>query len=258
MVHLFKIMDAAGIIVGCNQNQEWLLDWWWHHYSKTNTYPVIFADFGLSEAGQKWCSERGDCITCPDLFPHSAQEQLPSATKQLWEQLYGKGVWNFRPVWLKKAEACFLSPFLKTIWIDLDCRVEADLTPLFNLLAFNIELAILKNSPLHQKMRHDLGVLVEGEYHYTSSVIAYHKHSAAISKWAELTRHDFDKFPADEEALSRAIYLTSPVIFELPEIYNQSWKYPTNNNTVITHFHGDGKLHLIRNFLTPGQESQIM
>lgn len=51
-----------GILVGCDQNQEWLLSWWWDQYSAHNSYPVVFVDFGMSKTGVAWCNERGTCI----------------------------------------------------------------------------------------------------------------------------------------------------------------------------------------------------
>lgn len=54
--------NDRGIIVGCDQGQEWLMSWWWSHYRKHNKYPVTFADFGLSDRARKWCSERGEVM----------------------------------------------------------------------------------------------------------------------------------------------------------------------------------------------------
>lgn len=35
-------------LTGCDKNTEWMLQWWYHEYSKYNTTPVIFANFGVS------------------------------------------------------------------------------------------------------------------------------------------------------------------------------------------------------------------
>lgn len=237
-------MEEKGIIVACDQDQEWLLDWWWGHYSLFNSYPVAFIDFGLSEKGKKWCAAKGEVVFYPDIFEEKEKNPIPSKKKELWEQLYGKGIWNFRPKFLKKPKACRLSPFLQSIWIDLDCRVLGDVTPLFTLLQLDIEIALQKSPPDYQRMRQEMGLLQLGEYHFSSGVIAYHRDAPVIEKWVELARQS-EEFPADEEALSRAIFLTSPRLLELPEIYNWSWKNPPNKDAVMVHYHGKGKLQLI-------------
>ena len=64
----FKQMD--GIVVGADLTQEWLLPWWWSHYSRFNSLPVAFIDFGMSDEMKKWCQERGELIPLPvaDIF----------------------------------------------------------------------------------------------------------------------------------------------------------------------------------------------
>lgn len=56
-------MYMKGVLVGCDQTQEKLLHWWWKHYVQHNTYPVMFIDFGMSDAMRAWCEERGSCMT---------------------------------------------------------------------------------------------------------------------------------------------------------------------------------------------------
>lgn len=238
-------MSEHGFLVGCDKYEEWLLPWWWSHYKTFNTYPVAFADFGLSKNGRKWCERHGECITCPTLFSKSEQKHIPLNTRILWEKVYGKGIWNFRPVWFKKPYACIRSPFDKTVWVDLDCQVKGDLTPLFTLLDMNIELAVLKNGGIHQKIRHELNLILPEETHYNSGVIAFQKKSPTLAKWANLSLHSHQIFSGDEEALSRAIYFENPNMIDLPDVYNWSWEFPPNENAQIIHFHGHGKYKLI-------------
>ena len=42
-----KKYDKA-FLTGCDENTEWMLDWFMDNYRKYNTTPVIFADFGVS------------------------------------------------------------------------------------------------------------------------------------------------------------------------------------------------------------------
>ncbi len=54
---------TKGILIGCDQNQEWMLEWWWAHYSRHNCYPVAFVDFGMSQEAKKWCQSKGHWIS---------------------------------------------------------------------------------------------------------------------------------------------------------------------------------------------------
>ena len=58
---------SSGILVATDKQIEWMLPWWWHHYSKHNRYPVVFVDLGMTETAKAWCRQRGKLISleCP-------------------------------------------------------------------------------------------------------------------------------------------------------------------------------------------------
>jgi hypothetical protein len=232
-------MNDEGIIVGCDEKGEWLLYWWWENYSKTNSYPVFFADFGLSEKARNWCLEKGVLETCTNPFFQNNEKNIPIERKKLWEETHGTSIWQFRHAWFKKPFACQKSPFKKSIWIDLDCRVEKNLSELFNLLESEIDIAICKD------LLTPFNFLDPSRTTYNSGVIAFTQKSSIISKWVELASHHFDDFLGDQDALSEAIIQIDAPIYELDSIYNWSWHFPSNEETVITHFHGNGKAKLI-------------
>jgi hypothetical protein len=231
-------MGDEGIIVGSNATGERLLDWFWENYSKTNSYPVFFADFGLSEKGRKWCLERGALEHCSNPFFQNNEAHIPEERKKLWEETHGKSIWQSRHFWYKKPFACLKSPFKKTIWIDIDCRVEKNLSGLFDLLQQDVELAICKDTltPFNLILKRPT---------YNSGVIAFHQNSPIISKWVELASTQFDQFLGDQDALSHAITQTDSPFYELDPIYNWSWHFPESKETVITHFHGNGKSKIL-------------
>src|SRR5689334_9119639 len=66
-----------GVIVGCDLYQEWLLLWWWSHYSSHNAIPVAFVDMGMSEEGALWCKERGEYIKLQEI-PYQEPPKLKS------------------------------------------------------------------------------------------------------------------------------------------------------------------------------------
>ncbi len=117
-----------GIIVGCDANQEWLLPWWWSHYSKCNTYPVVFIDFGMTSEGIVYCQQRGTCIPL-GAIPLSAKPIRSLKKRTLWEQQYSPALWRQRMIWFKKPFALLISPFPFSLWLDLDCRFRSHWNP---------------------------------------------------------------------------------------------------------------------------------
>ncbi len=228
-------MLHEGILVGADSNLEALLPWWWENYSKHNDHQVSFADFGMTNLGIKFCKQHG--IYIPP-FPIPPLNEIPKEMKKTWESHY-KQIWNFdastefRSAFFKKPIACLNSPFAKTFWIDLDCKVDGDISPLFNLLSFGIEISAL---PIGAK---------ENELLFNSGVVGFTQNAQVIQRWAALSKENH-LFPGDQEALSKAIHTLSSPYIELPEIYNWSYLNGEHKNTVITHYHGNGKSQIMQ------------
>jgi len=96
-----KYDAEAGIVTGCDKNQEWLLDWWWAQYAAHNTLPVAFFDMGMTDAGREWCRQHGRLM------------KSPVAGR------FGTGNMH-KPFVLVK------SPWRQTIWLELDCEVRGN------------------------------------------------------------------------------------------------------------------------------------
>src|SRR5437868_5082609 len=106
-----------GILVGCDKQQEWMLKWWWGHYSKHNSFPIAFIDFGMSEEAKSWCRQKGKLLplTCPKdfVFPKTL---IPKELIGEWEKSYGEKIWHSREQWFRKPFALLQTPFRQTIW----------------------------------------------------------------------------------------------------------------------------------------------
>lgn len=229
--------SEEGIITGCDNHQEWILPWWWEHYSAHNAYPVAFADFGMSESGLTWCRERGICVTAPQLDNCDTQK-IPAEKKQLWEEHYGKGIWTHRAICLRKALVFPQSPFLFSVWIDLDCRVRGSLEPLLQILRLGAHIGMRKEIENVQKTHQKKGFLQEGEINYNSGVIPFYKNAEILVHWERWIREATHEFIFDQHAFARALRLNPTVMFELPAIYNWSPWDGSNENALIYHFHG--------------------
>lgn len=243
-------MGSDGVIVGCDHNREWLLQWWWDHYSAYNSYPVIFVDFGMTKEARAWCQAKGECVDLPSMEVNIASKHdVPPERKKLWEWRYGEEIWACRQVWFKKPLALLHTPFSRTIWLDLDCQVKDTLEPLFNCLQFGVEIALARE-PAHVQKNDELqNALLSGEIHYNSGVMVFQKDAPILQQWVDLALGASDQFSGDQQALSRAIFHHKPFIIELPSLYNWSCTLGSNEEAKINHFHCDYGKNEIRKSL---------
>ncbi len=238
-------MSDRGIIVGCDQRQEWLLPWWWEHYSKYNSFPIAFADFGMSEKALSWCKERGKCLTLPSAKVLCENEISPSE-KDCWETRFGKGIWLSRSAWFKKPFSLLLSPFLIGIWIDLDCQINGALDPLFNSLISGTEIGLVREPYFVQAYDQKNGFLLPEEINYNSGVIVFRQNITILHHWVEEAIANNAKYAGDQLALSRAIYKHRPALIELPSTFNWSRLLGPQPEALIFHHTGGGKLELLK------------
>ena len=246
-----RIMDQ-GVIVGCDLHQQWMLPWWWRHYSTHNSYPVVFMDFGMSEEARSWCKKRGECLSLSNFYPVSSEKIISPSTKALWERRYGKGFWIRRQAWFKKPFSLLQCPFSVGIWIDIDCQVNCDLEALFQCIHLGAEIGICKDR------NEIIDFILPGEIHYSSGVIAFRKDSPILQQWVDLSIQEEQNLPGDEETLSRAIFTFRPNLVELPPTYNWCWSHSPNENVIIRHFSGgQGKIELLNHF-TPQDPTESL
>lgn len=232
-----------GILVGCNQFQEWILPWWWEHYAKYNSYCVSFVDFGLSDKMRIWCRERGDLCELHDSMKTirltKKEELLPNLSKQ-WELRYGKNIWHVRESWIKKAFSILHSPYDRTIWLDNDCKVLGNLSEIFSILD-QTDLAVARDwyqsNPL----------LYQDEIEYNSGVLAFRTPSSFLKDYFQTIESYEKELPGDQELLSRCIHLTRPKFIELSGLYNWRHDLELNAFTKIQHFcGGSGKIAILK------------
>ncbi len=227
--HAGEVLEADGIIVAADVTQEWLLPWWLSRYQRHNAYPVTFVDFGMSAEMQKWCAERGRYVKLPvaDVFV-SDKDAVQAPVVARWEYTHGKYFWPCRQAWFKKPMACLLSPYRRTLWIDVDCEVLGSLEALFELCGHPSGLAIAKE-------QHETSFQ---KIIYNSGVMAFRWGLKLFETWADLCIDSNDAFPGDQNVLSQIIQDQGIEICELPLIYNWSRCSPPNPQAVILHWHG--------------------
>jgi hypothetical protein len=197
-----------GVLVGCDENQEWILPWWWSHYSQHSFLPVAFADFGMSAKAKNWCQDRGILVTVDD-FTHL------------------KRTWNRQSGWFKKPLAMKKTPFDRTLWTDLDCEIVGSITPLFQKIHSHSGIA----------MARDLVEEVD-EPVYNAGVVVFMKDSPVIQTWEEICLHQSHRFLSDQAAINFLIQEEEVEISELPAIYNWRVSFGVNIEAIILHWSG--------------------
>lgn len=216
-------MDS-GIVVGCDERQEWLLSWWWEQLRQHDAHPVAFFDFGLSKEAKKWCRQRGKLFSL-------AEQKEGEALSKSWEERYGKNLHLSRPAWFKKPLACLHSPWKQSVWLDLDCEVRRPIDLLFQ--APSIALAKDLSSPGREYTT------------YNSGVIAFPKNCPVIREWARRSLQNTELFCGDQDLLSHVIFDTNAVIHELRAQYNWPAALEADSSVVIRHYVGEmGKMAL--------------
>ena len=167
-----------GILIGCDQSQEWMLPWWLSHFRACNRLPVAFIDYGMSPKAKAWCVENGYLISISApkdfVFPNGLIEE------RLWEK-------TSRSFCFSKPFALLQTPFDQTVWLDIGCEVLASLEPLFRKLGcFSVAFA-----------RDSRG----SELGYNSGVIVYSGKPPLLFDWAQACLEQNDRFLDDQAIL---------------------------------------------------------
>ncbi|MBM3193072.1 MAG: hypothetical protein FJZ59_02420 [Chlamydiae bacterium] len=223
-----------GILVATDNEQEWILKWWWENYIRYNSYPVAFVDFGMSPEMVLWCKEKGALIP----FTHSIEVRSNFKIRKMIEAIHTnkisspetKKMLSNRNAWFKKPQAFTLTPFEKTIWIDLDCEILGSLDPLF---AYN-GLALAKN--------------VHKIFSYNSGVVVYEKNCSLIQKWAMGAEKASEHFVGDENYLTFLILSENRKVNEMPPEYNWTVDRGLNLDVLIFHWLSPQGKKIIKNF----------
>lgn len=225
---MIKNKKTQGILTGFDERHEWMLKWWWTHYSKHNNYPVAFCDFGMTKSARMWCASKGTLLTLnlPENFITSEKE-VDTKLRALWKPLYKGATWNARQAWFHKPFALRQTPFDETIWIDLDAQVKKPLLPLFEAVKkSDVGFALCKDTPRGYFLRLHLGLLLPRESTYQAGVISYTKDSPVMHQWLQDSQAFNSLFFSDQDILNRAIHKKQFNIYELSTYYNYIPGYP--------------------------------
>ncbi len=208
-----------GVVVGCDSAAEWMLPWWFQNFRKHNPdLPVAVADFGMTD---------------------SCRRSAPA----------GVSVFDVKDVdvplgWFLKPFALLRSPFAKALWIDLDCEVRGDVSPLLDAI----------------EPDRIVGVVDEGDglqvHTVNTGVIGVEKTAPVLGRWAEECLERHYSFHSDQDALF-ATMKTGDLIERGPR-WNNIRMMAEVEGCVIRHWTGPkGKDHIMREWSST-EDSRIL
>ena len=163
-------------------NTEWQLPWFFENYKKHNDTPLIFADFGVIDR---------DAIR-----PHvHAILDLTNVQERGW---------------FKKPKAMYHAPARKLVWLDTDCQVLEDLSPIFGLLQPD-QLNMVEDRPWAKR---------RGGVQFNSGVVGIVDKPMILGMWMNWIRESEEV--GDQETLTANLNPITQIkyINPLPNSYN--------------------------------------
>lgn len=179
-------------LTGCDENTEWMLEWFLKNYRKHNKTPIIFADFGVSDQMRGYC-----------------QQFFDGYFKVERKKLQG---WFLKPKAMLEVEAT------EACWLDTDIEILGDMSSVWNHVEDN-KLGMVEDKPWSKRMGY--GPNSQVRWH-NSGVVAFRNKPPILAKWEEACRKKPSR--GDQETLHEMLSF-SPLmklqhVSDVPNIYN--------------------------------------
>jgi len=178
-------------VTGCDENHEWMIEWFLGNFKKHNKLPIIFADFGVSKKFLKYAKKNFNSVI--------------DMTK-----IKDKG-------WFKKPKSMIEASKLSSsiCWIDTDIQILKSIDDIFIYVEPN-RLAMVEDKPWTKRRGDSRGL-----QYYDSGIVAFKDSPVILHQWAK----NIEKSPqqGDQEVLHSM--MESPLnqriyISDIPNEYN--------------------------------------
>jgi len=178
-----KLYDQA-FLTGCDKSTEWMLPWFIKNYKKHNDNPIIFSNFGVSD----------HVLRIVESNFHAVMDMT---------KVKEKG-------WFKKPRSMLYSPSKKTVWIDTDCQILDDISPIFDMLEKD-KLCMVEDKPWSER---------RGAVWHNSGVVGFIDKPIILHQWCQEV-HDNPTI-GDQETLHTILNPITKIkyIKDLPNEYN--------------------------------------
>jgi len=208
--------EGDGVLTGANEEQEWLLPWWYDNLRKLNDTPVAFADFGLSDKMRAWCSERGRVIDTAEVLNQT---------------------------WFRKPFAILASPFRRTLWMDADCEVLGDISGIFPYADKGLGVT----TDPHTRFCKQPGAVASG-------MVACSHGDPCVEEWAkEIFLHEYR---GDQEALNAILVRIEDRLAIMPRNFHRLRLDKDQSNAVVIHWSGPVGKKIIRGLIRKGNNNE--
>ena len=196
-----KSKFKKAVVVGSDSNYEWMIPWWYYFYRKHNNYPVVFIDFGMTPKATEFCKKYGAYIKIEEKRKH---------------------------IWLLKPLAMLSAPSEKILWIDIDCKINGDLAPIFEYCdKFGCcrEVGASKGKN---------GEAIWGNWN--CGVIATNTDNQILKKWDEECSKGMNKI--DQFNLTKVCAENGFKVVPMNHLYNWLQRFGDNRDCLIFHYAG--------------------
>jgi len=220
------VTSPAGVMVGCASIHEDLIPWWIKNYKRYNSYPIAFADFGISHSMKEFCSAFGEVIDCSEIEQEG---------------------------WFRKPFAILKAPFQKIIWCDTDIEIRGDLKPLW---AYSDGGKIGVGHDSFQDYRENEAQIFRARLDkdmkiWDTGLISVEHGSSIVEQWSELiVRAERDDYQGDHQVLSIFLGKNLELVNPIPKTMHRLKVDPAadavdNSHLLSMHWTGpSGKTHI--------------
>ena len=233
-----------GVITGCDQKMEWILKWFWRHYSATNSLPITFLDFGVSKSARLWCEKHMHVISCP--IPKQFEEEpLSFSLPKEWSDAQKERRLIERKFWFTKVCSLLKTPYLRSLWVDIDCKFLDRVDSIFEFCDHASGTALSLDSEQTISYWKKWGLYKPGAKGYHAGIILFKKRSPLIEKWALSCQKEHTMEYGEQTLLNSLIERENITVPLLPDKCH--WIYPNNvpKGVKIVHYGGEEAKNMI-------------
>ena len=148
-----KLFDQC-FVTGCDKNTEWMVGWFLEGFTKHNSLPLIFADFGCSEEFLKLIEPCVDAVLDMSHLPDKGWFKKPHTMVEVGKM---------------SRQAC---------WLDTDIEILDDISSVFDYIEPS-KLNMCEDRPWSRRRKE--------EWH-NSGVVAFEGVPSILQDWADKTR----------------------------------------------------------------------
>lgn len=211
-------IDGFCVITGCDSSHEWMLQWWFEKYKKHNKYPVLFADFGMTDAAHRWCAAHGAVVKIDANVKH----------------------------WFKKPLAILASTHKSCVWVDIDCEIRGDIGRIADFVESGVAVTLDPHTPFCPNTNP-----------VASGVVGSKHGDVLIQEWADLCVSS-TVLRGDQEALNHIIANDRSRLKIMPPEWQWLRLDGDDPRAIIMHWTGQTGKSIIRRMISESNKNSLI